>query len=123
MLNASPYLAAWRAAVREGAFRAYRDGGIDPGALPLFPGGPVRLERVTFYVAPDQCLAAGTLAPIGIPDLDKLLRSTLDGLGGSRPPNGRLYGDDAQVVEVLNLSKARAPGFSGAIIIATDEGF
>lgn len=123
-LDSSPYLRAWRQAVRIATFRAYSQVGIQPRALPAFAAGvPVIFERITFYLAPEQCRAAGTDAPIGKPDVDKLLRATLDALGGAHDPeqHARLYADDSQVVEVRNLSKERAPrGNPGALIIVTD---
>lgn len=123
-LDSSPYLAAWRQAVKIAAFRSYSQVGYPPTALPVFGSGvPVIFERITFYVAPEQCRAAGTDAPIGKPDVDKLLRATLDALGGAHNPqtHARLYTDDSQVVEVRNLSKERAPqGNPGALIIVTD---
>lgn len=120
-LDASPYLAAWRAAVKNGAFRAYKSLRIAPASLPLFPAGtPVTIESCTFYVAPDQCRAAGTDEPLGMPDVDKLLRATLDALGGAKKNTARLYEDDAQVWRIRDLSKVRAAGRTGAFIVVSD---
>jgi hypothetical protein len=123
-LDSSPYLAAWRAAVRNATFRAYREAGIGPEQLPLFPAGvPVIVERMDFYVQDDQCRAAGTDEPIGKPDIDKFLRATLDALGGARhsKDHARLYADDSQVKQVRDLRKERSrSGRSGAIIIVSD---
>lgn len=123
-LDSSPYLAAWRQAVKIAAFRSYSQVGYPPDALPVFgPGVPVIFERITFYLAHEQCRAEGTDAPIGKPDVDKLLRATLDALGGAHDPraHARLYADDSQVVEIRQLSKVRAPqGNPGALIIVTD---
>lgn len=125
LLNSSPYLAAWRQAVRIATFRAYSQIGYPPSALPLFAAGvPVIFERISFYLAPEQCRAEGTDAPVGKPDIDKLLRATLDALGGAHDPraHARLYADDSQVVSVRLLEKLRAPAGSGpgALIIVTD---
>ena len=123
-LDSSPYLKAWRQSVRIAAFRAYSQIGYPPNALPLFAAGvPVIFERITFYLAPEQCRAEGTDAPVGKPDIDKLLRSTLDALGGAHDPRGhaRMFADDSQVVEIRSMSKVRAPqGNPGALIIVTD---
>lgn len=124
LLDSSPYLKAWRGAVRLGAYRAYRRVGIRPEQLPLFPAGvPVIFEQLIFYVAPDQCRAADTDEPVGKPDIDKLLRATLDGLGGARNPkhHAKLFADDSQVKRIRDLGKERsASGLTGAYIIVTD---
>jgi crossover junction endodeoxyribonuclease RusA len=124
MLEASPYLPAWRAAVKRAAYEAYRSAGIQPDMLPVFgPGVPVHVELCTFYVMPEQCRAEGTDEPVGDPDVDKLLRATLDPLGGMKKGSARLFADDAQVTKIYDLGKERpAPGRpSGALIIVSDE--
>lgn len=123
LLDSSPYLAGWRAAVRNAAFRAYAEAGIPPETLPLFPAGvPVTIEQCTFYVAEQQCRVAGTEEPLGKPDIDKLLRSTLDALGGAKGKTARLFADDSQIVRVLDLSKERATGGRpGAYIVVSDR--
>ena len=125
-VESSPYLAAWRQCVRIAAFRAYATARIDPAALPLYPAGrPVRLERVTFYLARGQQggPAAGA-HPVGDPDIDKLLRGTLDALGGrtDKSKTARLYADDSQVVSIGELGKewAPSPEAAGALIIVSD---
>jgi hypothetical protein len=125
LLDSSPYLPAWRQAIKIAAFRSYSQLGIDPLALPVFgPGVPVIFERITFHVAPEQCRAEGTAEPIGKPDVDKLLRSTLDALGGRHDAakTARLFADESQVVEIRNLSKQRhgPTAGPGALIIVTD---
>jgi len=123
-LDSSGYLKTWRAAVRLATFAAYRDAGILPDRLPLFPAGsPVTIERLHFYLADDQCRAAGTDEPVGKPDIDKLLRATLDALGGASNPlhHARLFADDSQVTRILRLSKGRAAGgMTGAFIQVSD---
>ena len=123
LLESSPYLPAWRAAVKRAAFEAYARAGIRPEQLPLVPSGiPVVVERCTFYMGPDQCRCEGTDEPLGPPDVDKLLRATLDALGGGRRKTARLFADDSQVKQVLDLGKERpAPGRpTGALIIISD---
>lgn len=104
--------------------QAYLDAGIRPEQLPLFPAGvPVIVEQMIFYVGPDQCRAAGTDEPVGKPDIDKLLRATLDALGGARNPrkHARLFADDSQVRRIRDLGKERTPnGLPGAYIIVSD---
>lgn len=124
LLESSPYLPAWRQAVKRGAFEAYAAAGIDPAALPLIPAGtPVIIERCEFYVTDEQCRAEGTDEPIGKPDIDKLLRSTLDALGGAEGKrSARLFADDSQVKRIRDLAKERAMpgGPTGALIIVSD---
>jgi hypothetical protein len=123
LLDSSPYLRSWRAAVKIACFRAYQLTGVSPTALPLFGTGvPVTIESLTFFVGEDQCRAEGTDEPIGKPDIDKLLRATLDALGGARAGTGKLFADDSQVVRIDNLTKVRTHGFrsAGAHIIVSD---
>lgn len=120
LLEQSAYLPAWRQAVKIAAFEEYRRRGIDPGALPVFPPGtPVVIESCTFFVGPDQCRAEGTDEPLGTPDIDKLLRAVLDALGGAKG-SGRVFADDAQVVEIRALRKLRATSQTGVMIIISD---
>lgn len=120
LLESSIYLPAWRQAVKVAAFQAYRDHGIDPAALPLLPRGRVVvIERLWFFVTAEQCRAEDTDEPLGAPDVDKLLRATLDPLGGGRRNTARLYADDSQVKGVRDLWKYRATAESppGAVIL------
>jgi len=123
LLEQSPYLPAWRRAVKIAAYEAYKREGLPAEALPLFPAGTVVIvERCTFYVTDDQCRAEGTDEPLGPPDVDKLLRATLDPLGGAKEGSARLFADDAQVKTIRELGKERAfpGGPSGALIIISD---
>ena len=95
MREASPYLSAWRAAVKRAVYERYREVGIGPTALPLFRG-PV-VVSVTFHLDPTRRVDAA-------PDLDKLLRSTWDALTASR-----VWEDDGRVVTVT-ASKRHASG-------------
>lgn len=126
LLESSPYLDAWRQCVRIAAFRAYAAARIDPATLPVFAAGvPVTLERVTFYLARgEQGGRTEACCPVGDPDVDKLLRSTLDALGGRRDKSktARLFADDAQVVKIKELGKEWAPDrvAAGVLIIVSD---
>lgn len=128
--ESSPYLPAWRRAVVIGARRALLDAGIRPAELPLFPlGVPVLVERCVFIVTDRQCRGEATDEPIGEPDIDKLLRATLDALGGARKETARVFADDSQVTAINGLRKTRpipgVPGYEapGAlIIIGQDRG-
>lgn len=125
LLESSPYLPAWRQAVKIGAYEAYKAAGIDPRALPLIPAGrPVLVELCEFIVTDEQCRAADTEEPLGDPDVDKLLRATLDPLGGGKTNTARVFADDSQVWKVRDLSKRRTdPGeLPGAIIVISDKG-
>jgi Holliday junction resolvase RusA-like endonuclease len=117
LLEQSAWLPAWKQAIKVGAFRAYQMAGILPTELPVFRAGvPVEL-LITFLLASDQ-------SPTGKPDIDKLMRSTLDALGGGRAgTTARLYADDSQVVRLAGSKQRQAGRQPGAIIIATDEGF
>jgi Holliday junction resolvase RusA-like endonuclease len=123
LLEQSAYLPAWRRAVKIGTYEAYRLHGIEPQRLPLFAAGvPVTVELCTFYVTADQCRADGTDEPVGTPDIDKLLRATLDALGGQQQGSARVFADDAQVWRIRDLTKERATAERppGALIIISD---
>lgn len=125
LLEQSAYLPAWRAAVRIAAYRAYAETGLPADLLPLFPRlDAVHVEQMTFLLGHDQCRVNGSDEPIGTPDVDKLLRSTLDALGGARRQTARLFADDSQVARISNLSKQYARGMDkpGAIIVISNEG-
>lgn len=123
LLEQSPYLPAWRQAVKVAAYEEYARRGILPASLPVFPAGtPVVIESLTFFVGPDQCRAEGTEEPLGVPDIDKLLRAVLDALGGAKGNHrsARCYADDSQVVEIRALRKVRAGTQTGAMIVISD---
>lgn len=123
LLEQSAYLPAWKQAVKIAAYRAYAEMGIGQDVLPLFPARvPLHIEQCTFFVGPTECRAEGTTAPVGPPDIDKLLRGLLDALGGGRKGTARLFADDAQIVRIDRLSKQRAghPDRTGAVIIISD---
>lgn len=124
LLEQSAYLPAWRAAVKIGCYKAYAAVGLAGDRIPLFPRTVgVHIEQLTFLVDATQCRTDGTDLPLGTPDVDKLLRSTLDALGGARRDTARLFEDDSQVIRISNMSKQRPAGVRpGAIIIVSDEG-
>lgn len=117
--ESSAYLPAWRTAVREGAYAAYQASGIPPESLPVFPAGvPLWVEHCVFYLDPEQGKATNK------PDIDKLLRSTLDALGGAYGKSARLFADDSQIVRIDDLRKVAAPTpfvASGVYIVISDE--
>lgn len=123
LLEQSAYLPAWRAACRIGAYKAFAALDIGTDRLPLFPAGtPLYITQCLFGVTSQQCRADGTDEPVGTPDIDKLLRSTLDALGGARRQTARVFADDSQIVSVNRLKKIRAaPGYEGARITISDE--
>lgn len=93
-------LTAWRAAIVAAA---------EELAHPTLEG-PVRV-RIVFYVERPKSYPKWRWLPWVKPDLDKLCRATLDGL-----TSAKLYGDDAQVVE-LAARKVYALGRpTGALI-------
>ena len=87
MREASPYLAAWRAAVKKAVYVAYAVSGVEPGDLPLFRG-PVGVN-VVFRLPANRRIDAA-------PDIDKLQRSTWDAL-----TDARAWEDDGRVVSVV----------------------
>lgn len=108
--ESSIYLPAWRLAVKTAALRALHDRYGRP-ALPVFPAGvPVHVTQCVFVVS---------WQPTDDPDIDKLLRSTLDALGGSRKSGARVLHDDAQIVAIdgLRIYNSTAIGHEpGALI-------
>lgn len=96
MREQSPYLPAWRMAVRRAVYKEYQRLDVRPDDLPLL-AGPVGFSCV-FRL--DHGL------PIdGPPDLDKLVRAVWDAL-----TLARLWEDDSRVVEVGDLRKVVSPG-------------
>lgn len=124
LLESSRYLPAWHQAVKIAAFEAYRSAAIPPSALPLWKARvPLYVERMHFYVTPEQCCAADTDEPVGEPDLDKLLRAVMDSLGGARRRGtARLFADDSQIKRVRDLEKFRAtPEEPAGVIVAVSD--
>ena len=85
--------------------------------------GPVRVE-VDFYLPrPASVTIKKRSMPIVPPDLDKLCRGLLDGIGQGfntgKVGDGIIYGDDSQVVELIArkfYADDREPGADIAII-------
>jgi Holliday junction resolvase RusA-like endonuclease len=93
--ESSPYLPAWRAAVKRAVYERYRELGMDPASLPLFVG-PVGVA-IAWHV---------DWRPDTEPDGDKLERATWDAL-----TQARVWEDDARVI-----------AWSGSIIPAGERG-
>ena len=85
--------------------------------------GPVRVE-VDFYLPrPSSVSIKKRSLPIVPPDLDKLLRSTLDGIGQGvdtgKVGDGMTWGDDSQVVEIFARKFYADDREPGAVIVIT----
>ena len=105
MIESSKAVKPWREAVAHAAFAARL------GAQPL--DGPLYL-RARFYLPRPASLSKRKLAlgPCRKPDIDKLLRSTLDGIVQS----GAIV-DDARIVRCeVEKEYAIPSGYSGALI-------
>ena len=80
----------------------------------LFFLGPVRVEVVFFLPRPASVKQSKRPWPIVPPDLDKLCRGLLDGIGQSE----LIWGDDSQVVNLIatkEYADGREPGASVTI--------
>lgn len=78
--------------------------------------GPVRVE-VDFYLPrPPSVTIKKRSSPIVPPDIDKLCRGLLDGIGqgpSGKVGDGMVYGDDSQVIELIarkHYADDREPG-------------
>ncbi len=112
-------LAAWRGAIELAAGRAMAVAGLPPFE------GPVAVEA-TFWVQRPLAHYAGrrrshelrrdamALMPVVKPDVDKLSRSLLDGLGGGA--GSACFSDDSQVVELHAAKRYAPPGEPGASV-------
>lgn len=79
--------------------------------------GPVRVEVEFYLPRPSSVSMRKRALPIVPPDLDKLLRALLDGIGQGHDTgkvgDGMIWGDDSQVVEIVAkkfYADDRAPG-------------
>ena len=67
--------------------------------------GPVRVEVEFYLPRPSSVSVRKRSLPIVPPDLDKLLRGLLDGIGQGHDTgkvgDGLIWGDDSQVVEIV----------------------
>jgi Holliday junction resolvase RusA-like endonuclease len=104
IVEASPKLPAWRKAVSDAVKQAM----IDSGDLSKFDGA-VKLEAV-FYLTRKKTVTREY--PTVPPDLDKVLRSLMDGITAK---GEGVWGDDSQVVR-LEVSKKYAVGQSGVAV-------
>jgi crossover junction endodeoxyribonuclease RusA len=110
MREASPYLPAWRAAVKAAVYRRYVELGVPPhpDVLPLIRG-PVGV-RIEFRLDTGQRIDSK-------PDLDKLARATFDAL-----TQARVWEDDARVVYAELLKVEAGERETGALIRVVSEG-
>ena len=104
IIESSPKLPAWRKAVADAVKQAM----IESGDLSKFEGA-VKLEAV-FYLTRKKTVTRDY--PIVPPDLDKVLRSLMDGITAK---GEGVWGDDAQVVRI-EVSKKYATGESGVAV-------
>lgn len=104
IVESSPKLPAWRKAVSEAVKQAM----IDSGDLSKFEGA-VKLEAVFYLTRRPSVKRAYPTVP---PDLDKVLRSLMDGITAK---GEGVWGDDAQVVRI-EVSKKYATGQSGVAV-------
>jgi len=104
IVESSPKLPAWRKAVSEAVKQAM----IDSGDLSKFEGA-VKLEAVFYLTRKKTVTRAYPTVP---PDLDKVLRSLMDGITAK---GEGVWGDDSQVVR-LEVSKKYAVGESGVAV-------
>ena len=109
IIESSPKLPAWRKAVSDAVIQAMQDS----GDLSKFDGA-VKLEAVFYLTRKKTVTRAYPTVP---PDLDKVLRSLMDGIT-ARSKSGQVlgvWGDDSQVVR-LEVSKKYAVGESGVAV-------
>jgi hypothetical protein len=109
MREASPYLPAWRAAVRNTAHRTLNTIGVPTEARPYFRGAVV-VRHLEFVVHPGQRVDSP-------PDIDKLIRGVLDPL-----KYAGVYEDDGRVVRIERASKRHPrPGEPPGCLIELDS--
>lgn len=77
--------------------------------------GPVGVHIVFYLPRPKTVKEKDRPLPIVPPDIDKLARGVLDGIGQS----GMVWGDDSQVIE-LRAIKVYATDFQGAEVKITE---
>lgn len=111
VMHSSHYLSAWRLAVNRAVREEYLARGLTRENMPLIPNPQGVSLWIGHCMLLEQCRAEGTDLPTGVPDLDKLVRATIDGLGVAR-----VFANDSQVT-FLAAWKIRHPlGQSGAMI-------
>jgi Holliday junction resolvase RusA-like endonuclease len=107
IIESSPKLPAWRKAVSDAVKQAM----IDSGDSSKFEGA-VKLEAVFYYTRKPSVKRDLPTVP---PDLDKVLRSLMDGITAK---GEGVWKDDAQVVRI-EVSKKYAEGQSGVAVTIT----
>lgn len=114
VMHSSKYLESWRATVNRDTRKAYLAAGLTGRDMPLIPNPRPAYLAIVHWLQDDQGRAAGTDDPTGTPDVDKLLRATIDGLAAAR-----VFANDSQVVECYTTKqRGREPG---ADIIISDR--
>ncbi len=104
-------LKSWDVSVRAAA--AFKLGKRDE---PLFLGKPLhvelqfRLQRPAGHWGTKGLKPSAPIAPATKPDIDKLVRATLDSM------NGLVFDDDSRIVRLLVTKTYAAPGQDGAFI-------
>lgn len=118
VMHSSKYLTAWRTEVNRACREAYLAAGLTGDDMPLidYPW-PVHVF-IVHVVEAEQCRAEGTDEPSGSPDLDKLARATIDGLG-----EARAFKNDSQVTTLVTSKRrpCHPDERAGAVITITDE--
>jgi len=104
IIEASPGLPVWRKAVSDAVKQAM----IDSGDSSKFEGA-VKLEAVFYLTRKPSVKREYPTVP---PDLDKVLRSLMDGITAK---GEGVWGDDSQVVR-LEVSKKYATGEAGVAV-------
>ena len=86
----------WRAAIAEACHN------LPAGHIKML--GPVRVEIIFYLRRPPSVKVTKRAMPIVPPDIDKLVRGALDGVSqglNGKVGDGILWGDDAQVIELI----------------------
>lgn len=100
MVESSAKVKPWREAVKSACWQAEAVAVVFPAPTPVVVGVAFYLARPKGHYgtgrSAGEVKASAPQRPAVTPDLDKLLRSTLDGLG-----EGGLWTDDSQVVSVV----------------------
>lgn len=110
IVESSPKLPAWRKAVAD----AVSDSVEMSGDFSRFAGA-VRVDAVFYLKRPKTVVR---LYPTKPPDVDKLCRSLLDGIGQANKGGKGIWLDDSQVVEI-RASKRYAEGLPGVAVTIT----
>lgn len=101
-------LKAWRKAIADECLAQ-----VTEAHKPLL--GPIRVDCVFYLPRPKTVSEKDRALPIVPPDVDKLARGLLDGIGQSQV----IWGDDSQVIE-LRATKVYGTDFIGADVKITE---